>query len=123
MFKQTRVDPYYDHYLRDSLTYYVQKTGDLMRNTGNDLPFMVSPSDMINGDKIKLESLQQFKYNVKERLKGSDAKKYITTAKTKRARALVLLEDTDGKGEITVNRRKFLEYFSHGYCRSRVMQP
>jgi len=88
MFKQTRVDPYYEHYLKDSLTYYASKTGDLTRSVGMDLPFMVAPSDMVTGDKIRPEKLKQFKYNIRERFNKSDGKKHMTTAKTKRARAM-----------------------------------
>lgn len=55
LFKQTRVDPFYEHYLKDSLDFYSHKTGDLTRYMGKDLPFYVKDTDLISGDKIRLE--------------------------------------------------------------------
>lgn len=123
LFKQTRVDPFYEHYLKDSLDFYSHKTGDLTRYMGKDLPFYVKDTDLISGDKIRLEKQQQYKYLIKERIKKSDSSEIIGVSRHKRARCWVVLDSNNGQGKVEVNNRKYIEYFSNPYCRAQVTQP
>lgn len=123
LYKQTRVDPFYEHYLKDSLDFYTSKTGELTRYIGKDLPFFISESDMISGDKIRPEKLEQYKYVIKNKLAKSDTGDLIAVARTKRARCWVVVDSNNGQGKIEVNNRKFIEYFAHPYSRSRIMEP
>jgi small subunit ribosomal protein S9 len=123
LYKQTRVDPFYEHYLKDSLTFFAERQGDVSRTIGKDMPFTIDPGEMMSGAKSRPEKLRQWKYSVREALKTTDSKKYFTHGKRKRSKALIFLEETDGQGKITVNRRDFIEYFSHPICRARICAP
>lgn len=121
LYKQTKIDPFYEHYLRDNLSFFTQNQGDYINHMEKELPFLYNHSDIMTGDKIKPESLQQIKYTVREKLQTSDAQRCMASAKRKRSRAVCFL--TEGSGKIKINRRDFIEYFSHPAQRTRIVTP